>query len=93
MILAVDAGNTAVTLGYTRARRGAARTLAIFIEHMDYAKSEDFGTDIIIMEEKHRMKRFYGYYNAKDGVSGILEKLSANSFEYKDYGNGHITIK
>lgn len=52
-----------------------------------------FGTDIIIMEEKHRMKRFYGYYNAKDGVSGILEKLSANSFEYKDYGNGHITIK
>ena len=39
--------DTAVTLGYTRARRGAARTLAIFIEHMDYAKSEDFGTDII----------------------------------------------
>ena len=39
--------DTAVTLGYTRARRGAARTLAVFIEHMDYAKPEDFGTDII----------------------------------------------
>ena len=38
---------TAVALGYTRARRGAVRTLAVFIENMDYARAEDFGADII----------------------------------------------
>src|SRR5699024_5640771 len=38
---------TAVALGYTRARRGAVRTLAVFIENMDYARAEDFGSDII----------------------------------------------
>ena len=35
---------TAVALGYTRARRGAVRTLAVFIENMDYARAEDFGS-------------------------------------------------
>ena len=39
--------DTAVALGYTRARRGAVRTLCVFIQNMDYAKPEDFGTDII----------------------------------------------
>ena len=38
---------TAVTLGYTRARRGAVRTLCVLIENMDYAKPEDFGYDVI----------------------------------------------
>ena len=38
---------TAVKLGYTRARRGAVRTLCIFIENMPYAGPEDFGWDII----------------------------------------------
>src|SRR5699024_7333409 len=38
---------TAVALGYTRGRRGAVRTLAVFIENMDYARAEDFGSDII----------------------------------------------
>lgn len=38
---------TAVALGYTRARRGTVRTLAVFIENMDYARAEDFGADII----------------------------------------------
>ena len=38
---------TAVELGYTRARRGAVRTLAVFIENMGYAQPEDFGTDIV----------------------------------------------
>ena len=37
--------DTAVALGYTRARRGAVRTLCVFIGNMDYAKPEDFGTD------------------------------------------------
>ena len=39
--------DTAVALGYTRARRGAVRTLCVFIQNMDYEKPEDFGTDII----------------------------------------------
>ena len=34
-------------LGYTRARRGAVRTLAVFIENMSCAQPEDFGTDIV----------------------------------------------
>ena len=38
---------TAVELGYTRARRGAVRTLAVFIENMGCAQPEDFGTDIV----------------------------------------------
>ena len=38
---------TAVELGYTRARRGAVRTLCIFIENMGYTRPEDFGTDIV----------------------------------------------
>ena len=38
---------TAVELGYLRARRGAARTLAILVENMGYTKPEDFGTDIV----------------------------------------------
>ena len=38
---------TAVELGYARARRGAVRTLAVFIENMGYAQPEDFGTDIV----------------------------------------------
>ena len=38
---------TAVELGYTRARRGAVRTLAVFIENMSCAQPEDFGTDIV----------------------------------------------
>ena len=38
---------TAVELGYTRARRGAVRTLCVFIENMAYAGPEDFGWDII----------------------------------------------
>ncbi|HJD21666.1 MAG TPA: LacI family transcriptional regulator [Candidatus Gemmiger faecigallinarum] len=38
---------TAVGLGYTRARRGAVRTLAVFIENMSCAQPEDFGTDIV----------------------------------------------
>ena len=39
--------DTAVALGYTRARRGAVRTLCVFIQNMECAKPEDFGTDII----------------------------------------------
>ena len=38
---------TAVALGYTRARRGAVRSLCILIENMSCSKPEDFGTDII----------------------------------------------
>ena len=38
---------TAVALGYTRARRGAVRSLCILIENMSYSKPEDFGTDIV----------------------------------------------
>ena len=38
---------TAVELGYLRARRGAARTLAILVANMGYTKPEDFGTDIV----------------------------------------------
>lgn len=38
---------TAVALGYTRARRGAVRSLCILIENMSCSKPEDFGTDIV----------------------------------------------
>lgn len=38
---------TAVELGYSRARRGAARRLCIFVENMGYTSPDDFGWDII----------------------------------------------
>ena len=34
---------TAVELGYSRARRGAARRLCIFVENMGYTSPDDFG--------------------------------------------------
>lgn len=38
----------AVELGYSRiSRSGAAKRLAIFVEHMDYKRPEDFGWDIV----------------------------------------------
>ncbi len=39
--------DTAVSLGYTRARRGAVRSLCVLIESMNCAKPEDFGYDIV----------------------------------------------
>ena len=38
----------AVELGYSRALRGAAPRIAVFVTNMEYAKPTDFGHDIII---------------------------------------------
>ena len=38
----------AVELGYSRALRGAAPRIAVFVTHMEYASPSDFGYDIII---------------------------------------------
>ena len=38
----------AVELGYSRALRGAAPRIAVFVTNMEYAKATDFGHDIII---------------------------------------------
>ena len=38
----------AVELGYSRALRGAAPRIAVFVTNMEYAKPSDFGYDIII---------------------------------------------
>lgn len=52
-----------------------------------------FGTDITISSDESRSKCFYGYYKADGGVLDILDKLSLNSFDYEDKGDGHIIIR